>query len=106
VWEISTYNTGGAIIKYIGIDFHKNYSFVTKMDEAGRIGYQTKLSNDYDTLKSYLTDLQPRTKIAIEATSNWYYFYELIEGHDLEVVLSALTSPSLTATSIPEYQDL
>jgi transposase len=75
-------------MKYVGIDFHKNYSFITEMDEAGAIGYQTKLSNDYDTLKSYLTDLQPHTKIAIEATCNWYYFYELIEDHDVDVVLA------------------
>jgi transposase len=75
-------------MKYVGIDFHKNYSFITEMDEAGTIGYQTKLSNDYDTLKSYLTDLRPHTKIAIEATCNWYYFYELIEDHDVDVVLA------------------
>jgi transposase len=75
-------------VKYVGIDFHKNYSFITEMDEAGTIGYQTKLSNDYDTLKSYLTNLRPHTKIAIEATCNWYYFYELIEDHDVEVVLA------------------
>ncbi|MGB3480325.1 MAG: IS110 family transposase [bacterium] len=75
-------------MNYVGIDFHKNYSFITEMNEAGVIGHQIKLSNDYNTLKGYLNKLLPRTKIAIEATCNWYYFYELIEDHDLDVVLA------------------
>jgi transposase len=75
-------------MSYVGIDFHKAYSFITEMDEAGKIRHQIKLSNDYDTLKGYLNSLSSPTKIAIEATCNWYYFYELIEDHDLEVVLA------------------
>jgi transposase len=75
-------------MKYVGIDFHKNYSFITEMDEAGKISHQAKLANDYNTLKGYLNSLSPPTKIAIEATCNWYYFYELVEDHDLEVVLA------------------
>ncbi len=75
-------------MKYVGIDFHKSYSFITEMDEAGVIGRQVKLSNDHKTLQGYLNTLAAPTKIAIEATCNWYYFYELIEDHDLEVVLA------------------
>jgi transposase len=58
------------------------------MDEAGEIRHQIKLANDYNTLKGYLNSLSSPTKIAIEATCNWYYFYELVEDHDLEVVLA------------------
>ncbi|MGB3478068.1 MAG: transposase, partial [bacterium] len=75
-------------MKYVGIDFHKNYSFVTEMDEGGAIQRQVKLSNHYDTLKGYVDTLPSQTKIAIEATCNWYYFYELVEDHDLEVALA------------------
>ena len=75
-------------MNYVGIDFHKSYSFVTEMDETGVINRQTKLSNDHVTLAGYLNTLSPRTKIAIEATCNWYYFYELAEDHDLDIVLA------------------
>ncbi|MFZ2095537.1 MAG: IS110 family transposase [Anaerolineales bacterium] len=75
-------------MKYVGIDFHKNYSFVTEMNEGGAIQRQVKLSNHYDTLKGYVDTLPSQTKIAIEATCNWYYFYELVEDHDLEVALA------------------
>jgi len=40
-------------MNYVGIDFHKNYSFITEMDEAGAIGRQIKLSNDRDTLNPH-----------------------------------------------------
>jgi transposase len=75
-------------MKYVGIDFHKSYSFITEMDGTGSIQRQIRLSNNHDTLKGYVDRLPPRTKIAIEATCNWYYFYELVEDHDLDVVLA------------------
>jgi len=75
-------------MKYVGIDFHKNYSFITEMDEVGTVMYQRKLSNDRNTLTNYLNLLPSNTKIAIEATCNWYYFYELVEEHDLDISLA------------------
>jgi transposase len=73
---------------YVGIDFHKNYSFITGMNGAGAIKHQMKLANDRATLINYLHRLPPHTKIAIEATCNWYYFYELAEEHDLDIALA------------------
>ncbi len=73
---------------FVGIDFHKNYSFVTEMNETGVVQRRNRLANDQQTLSDYLTTLPSRTKIAIEATCNWYYFYELVEDHDLDVFLA------------------
>jgi len=75
-------------MQYVGIDFHKNYSFITEMNEAGVIQRQVKLSNDRDTLIHYVDSLPSHTNIAIEATCNWYYFYELVEDHDLAIALA------------------
>ncbi len=75
-------------MKYVGIDFHKTYSFITEMDEAGTIQRQLRLSNNCNSLRSYINTLPAQTKIAIEATCNWYYFYELVEAHDLDIVLA------------------
>jgi transposase len=75
-------------MQYVGIDFHKNYSFITEMDETGVIKRQIKLSNNRNTLTGYIDKLPTNTKIAIEATCNWYYFYELVEDHDLDISLA------------------
>jgi len=75
-------------MNYIGIDFHKHYSFITEMNESGIVQRQFKLANDRETLTQYITKLPAHTKIAIEATCNWYYFYELVENHDLDVSLA------------------
>jgi len=73
---------------YVGIDFHKSYSFITEMDKAGVIKRQVKLANNRDTLTNYIDLLPTNTKIAIEATCNWYYFYELVEDYDLDISLA------------------
>jgi len=73
---------------YISVDFHKKYSFITEMDESGNINRQIRVSNDRDSLTGYINKIPPKSKVAIEATCNWYYFYELVEEHDIDVSLS------------------
>ena len=75
---------------YVGIDFHKNYSFITEMDEAGDVKRQAKIANDRTTLTNYINKLPGQSKLAIEATCNWYYFYVLVEDHDLDIFLAHL----------------
>lgn len=64
---------------YVGVDYHKNYSVATKMDERGEVLEQVRLSNDPETLLAYAEGLPEDTSIALEATEGWYYFYELLE---------------------------
>jgi transposase len=73
---------------YVGVDFHKNYSFITEMDESGDVKRQVKIANDRATLTNYIDKLPAHSKLAIEATCNWYYFYELVEDHDLDIFLA------------------
>lgn len=75
-------------MNFIGIDFHKNYSFVTEMDEYGVVKRQLRLANNRDTLKAHLNCLPTESKIAIEANCNWYYFYELVEAHNFDIFLA------------------
>jgi len=74
--------------QYIGIDLHKATSFITRMDQRGRILEQLQLRNDAPTLQGYLTRLRPDTRIAVEATGNWTYLYELIEDRHPDLVLA------------------
>lgn len=73
---------------YIGVDYHKKYSIATMMDEKGKILRQERLSNDPQTLLRYAESLPEGSKIALEATGNWYYFYELLEDKSPEVYLA------------------
>lgn len=75
-------------MKFVGIDLHKRYSMVTEMDGKGKTLRQMRLNNDPETLTHYLHGLQPNAKIGLEATANWYYFYELIEERHPNLVLS------------------
>jgi len=74
--------------QYIGIDLHKQTSYVTRMNERGKILEQINLSNDPDTLRGYLTRQRPDTRFAVEATGNWMYLYELIEERCPDLVLA------------------
>ena len=74
--------------QYIGIDLHKATSFITRMDQRGRILEQVNLRNDGPTLQGYLRRLRPDTRIAVEATGHWTYLYELIEDRCPDLVLA------------------
>ena len=73
---------------YIGVDYHKKYSFATKLDEEGNILEQVRLSNDPENLLRYFDNLPSGSKIALEATGSWYYFYELLESKCPDIYLS------------------
>jgi len=62
---------------YCGVDLHKKFSYITTMDKEGKYKEQKKVIND--ELPHYFDSLSEDTKVAVEATSNWYNFYELIE---------------------------
>jgi transposase len=85
-WHKTHLNGGAAM--YIGVDYHKKYSIATKMNEEGNIVEQVKLSNNPESLLRYFENLPPESKIALEATGSWYYFYELLEEKCPNIYLS------------------
>jgi transposase len=81
-------NLYGGAAMYVGVDYHKKYSVATKMDGKGNIAEQIRLKNDPETLTKYVEALPKGSKIALEATGNWYYFYELLESRCPEIYLA------------------
>lgn len=73
---------------YYGIDLHKKYSYVTSMDKEGNILSQQKVLNHKDSLTNFLSTIPSSSRIALEATCNWQFFYELSEVFGLEVSLA------------------
>ena len=74
--------------QYMGIDLHKAKSFVTRLDRRGRVLEQVELSHTTGAFQQYLRRVAPDTRIAVEATGNWMWLYELIEDRCPDLVLA------------------
>jgi len=74
--------------QYIGIDLHKSKSFVTRLDRRGQVCEQVELPHATGELTRYLQALPADARIAVEATGNWMWLYELIEERCPDVVLA------------------
>lgn len=72
-------------MEFIGLDIHRHYTQAARMDELGAVLEERRLGND--DLPAYLATLAAPAKVALEATSNWYHIYELVEPWAAEVVL-------------------
>jgi len=73
---------------YAGLDLHKNFSVITMMDSQGREAVkQRKLPNNGEIIELLQTFNEPVT-VAMEATRGWYWLYDLLEEHGMEVKLS------------------
>ena len=86
-------------MKYIGIDYHKQYFVATIMNEQGEIIRRDKASTDRSSIRHYFkhADLSGGVKAVMEACYGWEYFYdeaselvdELIMAHPLKTRLIA-----------------
>jgi len=57
-------------MNYIGVDLHKNYSFIIRMNDKGDILQQMKVANTLVSLSHFLDTIGNDDKIALEATCN------------------------------------
>lgn len=73
---------------YVGIDFHKRNTYVTRMDTHGVITESINLKNDVGNLERFVETITPEDKVVLEATGNWQHFYELVEDKALNITLS------------------
>jgi transposase len=86
-------------MKYIGIDYHKQYFVATIMNEQGKVIRRDKASTDRASIRRYFQDAKSKEKISavMEACYGWEYFYdeaaelvdELIMAHPLKTRLIA-----------------
>jgi transposase len=73
---------------YTGIDLHKKTSFLTTIDEDGKIVCKANLDNVEELILDYFTELDDETRIVIESTASWYWIYDLLTGNGFNVVIS------------------
>lgn len=73
---------------YIGIDFHKQHSSVAVIDSSGNIIDERKLSHtDQKEFMDYFSCFTKGTHVSVEATRNWYWLIDALQGLELDVKL-------------------
>ena len=74
-------------MNYLGLDYHKNYSFATIITEDGEIKEKERLLNKKESFKEYLREYEEVVAV-VEACWNWPVAVELLEGLVDEVKLA------------------
>lgn len=73
--------------EYIAFDSHKRYTWVDREDHSGGANRCHRLEHAPGAVRSYLSGCQPGTRVAVEATGNWYWIIDEIEQAGLQPLL-------------------
>lgn len=73
---------------YVGVDLHKQTSWLYVLDSSGNKVDSTNLSNNCDILKNYFKKTPKPFILAVEATYNWYFFVDIAEQYAEKVYLA------------------
>lgn len=69
-------------MNYVGVDYHKRYSYVTAIDEAGRMTGARRVDNTVGDFRSFFETLDGPIAAVVEASRTWGVMYDLLEGLD------------------------
>jgi transposase len=71
---------------YLGVDLHRQRTYVVLMDRQGKVKDHRRLPND--AMADYVAQLPSSTFAVLEATGNWSYMYDVLADGVDEVVLA------------------
>ena len=74
--------------KYVGVDAHKKFCFITTMDKTGEIMARHKVSSNRIELESYFDQYGEDSIAVLESTYNWIYVYDSMEGRFGDIKLA------------------
>ena len=74
-------------MNYLGIDYHKKFSYATMITQEGEITKKEKLINRKDAFREYLRDYTDVIAV-VEASWAWPVAVELLEGLVTKVILA------------------
>jgi len=72
----------------IGIDLHKEMSYICIINPNGDVILKTSITNNIDTLKTFFEQCPKPFQAAVESTFNWYYFVDILEQYADKVYLA------------------
>ncbi len=87
-------------MNYVGIDYHKRYSYVTAIDEEGKVILSRRLENKPAQFQTFFRALGGRSEAVLEASRTWGVMYDLLE--ELEGVESVQLAHSQKVRAIAE----
>jgi len=73
---------------YLGLDVHKKYVYAVTLDQAGNKQCEAKVDNEPGALRQYVCSQPERPKCVLEATLNWAFVYDCLEGYVDSIVLA------------------
>jgi transposase len=65
-------------VNYIGVDYHKKYSYIVVKNEDGRIEGRGTVNNTREEVQRFLEPYRPGMAV-VEATRNWGLIYDWLE---------------------------
>lgn len=74
---------------YCGLDLHKRFSYIVVKDYAGRQLKRGRVGNNEVDIACFFEPFkEQQVKVALEATSNYYWMFETLDKMNMEVNLS------------------
>jgi transposase len=65
--------------EYIAFDSHRRYTQAEREDRDSGQVRQTRIEHEAGAIRAFLSDCEPGTEVAVEATGNWYWIIDEIE---------------------------
>lgn len=73
---------------YVGVDYHKKSSYVTVMDERGKVVKEGQIANTQEALAAFLDGAAQGASAVLEAGRNWPVMYDWLDELVDEVTLA------------------
>jgi transposase len=74
-------------MNYMGIDHHRQYSYITLMDEKGEVIRSEKVANFCSELEKFLVGIE-EVKAVVEAGRSSYTMVDVLDGLGVDVVMA------------------
>lgn len=77
-------------MQFVGVDQHKRFSYITVVDDRGRLVKEGRISSSRESLKKFLNNPLPQedSQAVLEAGRNWTVMYDWLEEEIGEVKLA------------------
>lgn len=73
---------------HVGVDLHKKQAQVAVVNEEGQVLSNCRVACDRESMRGFFEQLGEPAQVVTEATSNWYWFCDLLEEMEIPVSLS------------------
>lgn len=82
---------------YVGVDYHKKSSYVTVLDERGKVVKEAQIANTREALAAFLDGRAKSASAVLQAGRNWSVMYDWLEELVQQVTLAHPAKVRVTA---------